>query len=190
MGGGGVKNTGTLMALVALTAPLAACGRGPTDTPPAAVSSSAAPSATVEASAPSLVGAWRSRVQFADGAYAGIKDLEFLYVYNAGGTMTESSNYDGAPPVPPAYGAWRQTAPRRFESRYEFFVTKAPAAFDEVAKGGGWMPNGRGTLTESIELAADGGSFESTMVFELFDASGKPVEGGGRATGQGVRIRL
>ena len=54
-----------------------------------------------------VVGAWRSKVQFETGALAGIKDLEFLYVFNAGGTLTESSNYDGAPPVPPAYGVWR-----------------------------------------------------------------------------------
>ena len=37
-----------------------------------------------------------------------MKDLEFMYVFNVGGTMTASSNYDGAPPVPPAYGVWRR----------------------------------------------------------------------------------
>jgi len=46
-----------------------------------------------------LVGAWRSRIQFTSGAFAGITDLQFMTVYNAGGTLTESSNYDGAPPV-------------------------------------------------------------------------------------------
>ena len=51
-----------------------------------------------------LVGAWRSNVQFKSGAFASITDLEFMYVFNAGGTLTESSNYDGVPPVPPAYG--------------------------------------------------------------------------------------
>src|SRR4051812_3339242 len=54
-----------------------------------------------------LEGAWRSRVQFSSGDFAPVKDLEFLYVFNRGGTMTESSNYDSLPPSPPAYGVWR-----------------------------------------------------------------------------------
>ena len=53
-----------------------------------------------------LVGAWRGEVQFETGAFAAVPDLEFLYVFNAHGTMTESSNYDAAPPVTPAYGVW------------------------------------------------------------------------------------
>ena len=57
----------------------------------------------------SLVGAWRSHIRFSGGALAEVKDLEFMYVYNAGGTMTESSNYDRAPPVPPAYGVWKKS---------------------------------------------------------------------------------
>src|SRR5262249_35819283 len=68
-----------------------------------------------------LVGAWRSQIHFSDGAFAEVHDLEFTYVFNAGGTMTESSNYDGAPPVPPAYGTWRQVGSRQFEAKYAFF---------------------------------------------------------------------
>ena len=49
-----------------------------------------------------LVGAWKGKVQFKTGAFAAVTDLDFLYVFNAGGTMTESSNYDAAPPVTPA----------------------------------------------------------------------------------------
>jgi len=41
----------------------------------------------------SLVGAWRGKIQFKTGTFSTIKDLEFMYVFNAGGTMTESSNY-------------------------------------------------------------------------------------------------
>ena len=55
-----------------------------------------------------LFGAWRGSVQFTTGAFAEVKDLDFMYLFNAGGTMLESSNYDGAPPVPPAYGVWRK----------------------------------------------------------------------------------
>ena len=59
--------------------------------------------------ADNIVGAWKGKVKFNSGAFAEVKDLEFMYVFNAGGTMTESSNYDGALPVPPAYGIWKKT---------------------------------------------------------------------------------
>jgi hypothetical protein len=51
-----------------------------------------------------LVGAWKGKVQVKTGALAEIKDFEFMWVFNHGGTMTESSNYDAVPPTPPAYG--------------------------------------------------------------------------------------
>lgn len=135
-----------------------------------------------------LVGAWRSRVQFSGGAFAAMKDLEFMYVFNAGGTLTESSNYDGAPPVPPAYGVWREVGPMQYEARYLFYITKAPARLEDMTGGGGWLPAGHGVFTERIRLADDGTSFESTITYEAFDPSGKPVAGGGDATGHGVRI--
>ena len=140
------------------------------------------------AAAPGLTGQWRSHVQFADGPFAAVKDLEFMYAIDAGGTLTESSNYDGAPPVPPAYGIWRMSGPGTFELKYEFYMTKAPAALDEIAQGGGWMPAGRGVLTETVTLAADGGAFTSTLRFEAFDVAGQPVAGGGEAVGRGVRL--
>jgi hypothetical protein len=131
---------------------------------------------------PALVGAWRASVQFSGGAFAAVEDLEFLYVFNLGGTMTESSNYDGAPPVPPAYGEWRQTGEGRFEAKYTFFTTSPPPDLKALATGAGWLPAGSGVLTERITLAADGRSYDSRLTLELFDASGKPVEGGGEAT--------
>ena len=135
-----------------------------------------------------LVGAWRSRVQFKSGAFAGIADLEFMYVFNAGGTLTESSNYDGAPPVPPAYGVWRRVGPGRFEAAYEFYVTRPPARLDDLATGGGWMPAGRGRLVERIEMAADARSYTSSIRYTVVDAQGRPVEGGGEADGHATRI--
>ena len=101
------------------------------------------PSAPVEPPAPpALAGAWRSSLQFESGAFAPIKDLEFMYVFNTGGTMTESSNYDGAPPVPPAYGVWRNVEPNEFEAKYEYYAT-APAAAAEFMKGAGRTDRGR-----------------------------------------------
>jgi len=136
-----------------------------------------------------LIGAWRSSIQFSTGAFASIKDLEFMYVFNAGGTLTESSNYDGAPPVPPAYGVWRVLGPNEFEARYEFYVT-APAPPEAFKTGAGWLPSGRGVFTERVTLAADSNSYTSTIKYEAFDVKGQPAEGGGEATGKAVRIRF
>jgi hypothetical protein len=135
-----------------------------------------------------LVGAWQGNVQFTSGPFAPIKDLRFLYVFNLGGTMTESSNYDGAPPVPPAYGVWKQVGPNRFEAKYIFYPTKAPAAFQDISSGGGWMPTGHGVLTEIITLAPDGNSYDSSLKWENFDMAGKPATGGGDATAHATRI--
>jgi hypothetical protein len=137
---------------------------------------------------PALVGAWRSQVQFDSGPFAAVKDLEFMYVFNAGGTLTESSNYDAAPPVPPAYGAWRAVGANEFEAKYEFYTT-APAPPADFTRGAGWLPSGRGVLTERISLAADSQTFRSTVHFEAFGTRGDSVVARGDAHGRGVRIR-
>lgn len=146
-------------------------------------------SACSERPAPSpLRGAWESHVQFTSGAFAPIKDLRFAYVFNAGGTMTESSNYDGAPPVPPAYGVWRATGPNTFQLKYMFYTTKPPAKFEEITGGMGWVPTGHGMITETLTLAADSNSFDSKIHWDAFDMSGKPAPGGGDGTTHGTRI--
>ena len=122
-----------------------------------------------------LVGAWRGRVQFTTGAFAETKDLEFMYVFTTGGTMTESSNYDAAPPVPPAYGVWKKVGIRKYEAKYQFFQSKAVSSADELVKGGGWAPDGYGTLVQKITLSADGNSFDSSITLELFDKRGKAI---------------
>ena len=146
------------------------------------------PPSTAESERDNLVGAWRSQIRFSDGALAEMKDLEFMVVFNAGGTMTESSNYDGAPPAPPAYGVWKKDGPRHYEARYEFYVTKPPEVFEDIAKGGGWAPAGHGVLSETITLSEDGKSYVSTINFAAFDQTGKPVEGGGEGIGAGARM--
>ena len=67
-------------------------------------------------------------------------------------------------------------------------MTKAPAAFDEIVKGGGWGPAGRGVFVERITIADDGKSFVSKIKYDQFDAAGKPAEGGGEAQGKGVKL--
>jgi hypothetical protein len=137
---------------------------------------------------PDFVGEWRAQLQFTSGAFASIKDLEFMYSFNRGGTMTESSNYDASPPVPPAYGIWRKTGSNTYEAKYEFYVTKPPANFEEITKGGGWGLGGRGIFVEKITVSADGKSFTSKIKYDQFDTAGKPAEGGGEATGKGVKL--
>ena len=134
-----------------------------------------------------LVGAWHGAMQFTSGAFAETKDLELMYAFAAGGTMTESSNYDAMPPVPPAYGVWRKVGARKFEAKYRFFQAKALSSVDELASSGGWAPNGYGVLTQTITLTADGNAFESRATLEMFDKDGKTV-GGGEATAKGKRI--
>ena len=148
------------------------------------------PAVASAAVAADLMGEWRAKLQFTSGAFAAVKDLEFMYVFNQGGTMTESSNYDASPPVPPAYGIWRKVGERAYELKYEFYVTKAPAAFADIAKGGGWAPAGRGVFIEQITLSADGKGYTSKIRYDQFDTAGKPAEGGGEATAQGVRLEF
>ena len=155
---------------------------------PALLLAAAARADAPPATATGLTGAWRAQMHFNGGAFAAVKDLEFMYVYNAGGTLTESSNYDAAPPVPPAYGIWRQSAPGTFQSKYVFYVTKAPKSFKEITQGGGWSPDGSGIFTEEITLSADGNSYTAKVSYAAFDVNGKPVPGGGEGTATGRRI--
>ena len=136
-----------------------------------------------------FVGAWRSKIVFRSGALAEMKDLEFLYAYNAGGTMTESSNYDeAANSSPPAYGVWKQTDPRTFETKYVFYTTKAPGPGDGLPNSSDWWPAGHGVLTETIKLSDDGQTYVSAIRLAMFDRSGAPIAGGGEGTGAGTRI--
>jgi hypothetical protein len=135
-----------------------------------------------------LTGAWRGKVKLTSGAFAALKDLEFMYVFNMGGTMTESSNYDAAPPGPPAYGIWRKTGPRQYEAKYLVFMTKAVSILEEITKGGGWAPDGYGVLSEKITLSDDGDSYESVITFDIFDPRGKITDKGGQGLVKGRRI--
>ena len=149
-----------------------------------------AATATASAQARDLAGAWRGKVTFTTGMFAELKDLEYMYVFHSGGTMTESSNYDAVPPVPPAYGVWRRTGSLTFEAKYQWFQSKSVATAPELMKAGGWGPGGYGTIRQTITLSADGNSFTSTIVVEMFDGAGKPIAGGGRGTATAQRIRF
>jgi hypothetical protein len=136
-----------------------------------------------------LVGAWKAKLQFQSGPFAPIKDLEFMYSFNAGGTMTESSNYDAAPPVPPAYGIWKPSGPNQYEASYEFYVTRRSTAEESEGASGGWMPAGHGVLVEHITLSPDGDSFTSKIEYKGYDQDGKS-SGEGTATGNAKRLKF
>jgi hypothetical protein len=127
-----------------------------------AVSGSATQSNQPEA----LVGVWRSKVQFQGGSLADLHDLEFMVAVNMGGTLTQSSNYDGTPPVPPGYGSWKQTGPRTYELKYAFY---SPPKFVKSGKVAAWVPSGRGLYMEHLELSADGNSYRSHVVYDFVD---------------------
>jgi hypothetical protein len=135
-----------------------------------------------------LVGAWRAKVHFKNGTFSSIKDLEFLYVFNAGGTMIESSNYDASPPVPPAYGVWRMVQPRQYEAKYIFYLTNAPQAFKDISGGGGWSPGGSGVFVDTITLSEDGKTFTSTIRLDMVNEKGKPIESNSGAEAHAARI--
>ena len=137
-----------------------------------------------------LVGAWKGKVQFKTGAYAEIKDFEFMWVFNEGGTMTESSNYDGIPPTPPAYGIWKKTGDKQYKARYEFYWNKVPASYEELAKAGGFPNSGYGVLTEKITLLNDGHSYSSTIKLNLFDQAGKQIVFNDEATAEVKRMEF
>ena len=137
-----------------------------------------------------LVGAWKGRVQFKTGVYAQIKDFEFMWVFNSGGTMTESSNYDGVPPTPPAYGIWKKTGDKQYEARYEFYWNKVPASYEELARAGGFPNAGYGVLSENITLSDDGKSYNSAIKFNLFDQSGKQTVFNDEANAEAKRIEF
>lgn len=135
-----------------------------------------------------LVGAWRGAMQFTSGAFAEVRDLELMYSFAAGGTMMESSNYDAAPPVPPAYGVWRKVGPRQYEAKYQFFQTRPVSSADELVKGGGWATNGYGVISQTFTLSPDGQTFVARATLAMFDKDGKPTGSGGEATAKGARI--
>jgi len=137
-----------------------------------------------------LVGAWKGKVQFKTGAFAEVKDFEFMWVFNNGGTMTESSNYDGVPPTPPAYGIWKKIGDKQYEAHYEFYFTKIPASFEDVTKAGGFPPAGYGVLNEKIILSNEGHSYSSTIRLNLFDQTGKQTVFNDEATAEAKRMKF
>ena len=137
-----------------------------------------------------IVGAWKGKVQFKTGVYAEIKDFEFMWVFNAGGTMTESSNYDGVPPTPPAYGIWKKTGNKQYEARYEFYWNKVPASYEELARAGGFPNAGYGVLSEKIILSEDEKSYSSIIKFNLFDQTGKQTVFNDEATAEANRMKF
>ena len=135
-----------------------------------------------------LTGAWRSKVHFNGAIFSSITNFEFMYVFNAGGTMTESSNYDALPPGMPAYGEWRKVGPRKYEAKYTVFTIKSPDAFAEVGKNGGWFSSGSAVIAEKITLSDDGKSYTAVISYTEFDQAGQPTKNNAEGTVSGVRM--
>lgn len=79
---------------------------------------------------------------------------------------------------------------RRDEDRYAYFWTGAPAQFEEIARGGGWSPDGHGFLTQAIIPSGDGKFFGPEIKYEVFDQSGKPTERSSMASAKGIRMEV
>lgn len=126
------------------------------------------PAGADAADRPGLPGAWRASVTIDNGPFAGA--LQFLLVYDSGGGMVESSNFDEATPVPPAYGSWASNGSRTFRSTYIFFTTKPPEDPSTLANAG-WSFSGTGKFREQITLARDGESYLSLLYYQLYDTS-------------------
>ena len=84
----------------------------------------------------------------------------------------------------------RKVQPGEYEAKHEFFSTKTPKGFEEIAKGGGWAPGGSGTLLERLTLSEDGKCFKSTIRYVGVDETGKPTETGSMAETEVTRIRF
>jgi len=171
------RRTGITLALLSAVLLITGCTKG----------SSPQPVGWIEDSR--LTGAWRSKIDFQSGPFTGVKDLEFLYAYNAGGTMTESSNYDeAANSSPPAYGVWKQFGERKYETKYVFFTTKSPDSTSGAPSAGDWWPAGHGVLTEVIQMSEDGRTYKSSIKLDIFDKAGKLLPGSGKGSGAAERI--
>ncbi|NJM45348.1 MAG: hypothetical protein HC860_03615 [Alkalinema sp. RU_4_3] len=74
-----------------------------------------------------LVGEWRAKIQFKDGILEPYKDLEFMYSFNSGGTLTESSNHDSNPPVPPRLRHLATNRPPRIPNQIRILRHRSPS---------------------------------------------------------------
>jgi hypothetical protein len=134
-----------------------------------------------------LLGAWRARVTIDSGPLAGIP-FQFLVTYAAGGGMVESSNFDEATPVPPAYGSWVATGPWTFRSTYVFFTTNPPSDPGTLPTAG-WAFSGSGKLREQITIAHDGTTYTSHLYYQLYDTTDNALPGqSGAAHAMATRI--
>jgi hypothetical protein len=127
-----------------------------------------------------LEGGWRVQVTIETGPFTGSQ--QYLMVYSAGGGMIESSNFDSAPPVPPAYGSWLASGESSFRSTYVFFTTEPVDQLDAAA---GWDFSGSGKFRESITLSSSGNDYTSRLSYELYDTADKPLAG---QSGEGYSV--
>jgi hypothetical protein len=111
-------------------------------------------------------------------------------MYSAGGGMMESSNFDAAPPVPPAYGSWATSVDGGFRSTYVFFTTEA---VDRLDAGAGWEFSGSGKFREAITVGPNGDDYSSRLSYELYDTADALLagqSGEGYAVGRRIAVEF
>ena len=74
-----------------------------------------------------------------------------------------------------------------WEAKYEFFTT-APSPPEPFKAGAGWLPSDAASSPSGSRSHPMGGRSRRLSATSLFDAKGAAIEGGGEATGRGVRI--
>ena len=139
---------------------------------------------------PTLFGAWRSSIDVTSGAFTAAKGLEFMYVFHNDGTLTESSNYDAAPPVPPAYGVFRFVPGERtvWEAKYSFSRPRRHRPRRPRPWPAGCRRDAASSPSGSPSRPMARPSRRQSAMSSSSAATGAAIAGGGEATGRGVRI--
>lgn len=136
-----------------------------------------------------LTGAWHTNITLDSGVVAGRHRMQVLAAYHGDGTMTMSFPADSLGiPALVAYGVWRRTGPRQFESRSVFLEARSPTAKGGKGKVGDRRVAAHGILAETITLSADANGYSATVRVEMLDSAGVMIGGGAVGRGTGVRV--
>jgi hypothetical protein len=125
-----------------------------------ATSAVAAQSPSKSAGGP-LVGVWDSELTLTNCQGVVIKMLEAYVSFHQGGTLsnTDTNSLNG-----PGAGTWRNLGGRSYSAPFRFFTFNADGTLAGEAR-----------ITRTIQLAADGMSYTSTVAVAIFNINGQQV---------------